>query len=372
MKKTLKRISAAMLALALLLSCNSAFALTTGAKGAVLIEAQTGKVLFSSNPHKKLPMASTTKIMTALVAIERGNLDEIVTTDASAYGVEGSSIYLHLEEEISLRDLLFGLMLSSGNDAAVAIAIHIGKSVAGFADLMNLKARELGAFNTHFVTPNGLHDEEHYTTAYDLALITAAAMKNETFREIVSTEYHRTETGAVQRTFKNKNKLLWEYEGGNGVKTGYTMAAGKCLVFSAQRDEMEIIGVVLNCPNMFPEAKEILSYGFDNFETATLIAKGQKVATVMVSGGEKNLLELEAGKDIIIPLAKGSEPAYRTRVAFDEDIHAPVYKGTQLGNVEIVDEDGAFIANCPLVAAYDLPDAGIDFYFGKVIRRFSR
>lgn len=140
-------------------------------------------------------------------------------------------MYLRLGEKISLRDLVYGLMLISGNDAAVAIAVHVGGSVAGFAALMNEKAQALGALNTHFVTPNGLHDPDHYTTAYDLALIASYAMQNGTFREIVGTTYYRTETGEITRTIKNKNKLLWEYEGGNGVKTGYTMAGWKMPCF---------------------------------------------------------------------------------------------------------------------------------------------
>lgn len=177
-------------------------------------------------------MASTTKIMTALLAIEHGDLDEMVTTDASAYGVEGSSMYLQLEETVSLRDLLYGLMLASGNDAAVAIAVHIGHGVAQFANMMNQRAKALGAFNTNFVTPNGLPDPDHYTTAYDLACIAAAAMQNPTFREIVSTQYYRTSTGAVPRTFKNKEQDPMELRGGkrdqNWLYQGCRPVPGVC------------------------------------------------------------------------------------------------------------------------------------------------
>ena len=346
------------------------FALEVSARSAILIDANTGKILYAENAHEKLPMASTTKIMTALVALEQGNTWETVTVDASAYGTEGSSIYLHLEEEIALKDLLYGLMLSSGNDAAVAIAVHIGGGTQAFADIMNKKAIELGAYNTNFVTPNGLHDEAHYTTAYDLARIAAEAMRNDTFREIVSTEYYRAETGEIARTFKNKNRILWEYAGGTGVKTGYTKAAGRCLVFAAEQDGMELIGVVLNCPNMFEDAKAMLDYGFENYETEVMVKAGATVARATVSGGEKSLLELTPSQDIIVPIEKGSSANFRTRVYVDEGISAPVYRGDVLGYVEVLDGE-ALLLRRELVAAEDVPDAGIRYYFSRIIKRFA-
>ena len=358
-------------AVMLMAACPSkAFALDVSARSAILIEAETGKILYAENAHEKLPMASTTKIMTALVALEQGNTWETVTVDASAYGTEGSSIYLHLEEEIALKDLLYGLMLSSGNDAAVAIAVHIGGGTQAFADIMNKKAIELGAYNTNFVTPNGLHDEAHYTTAYDLARIAAEAMRNDTFREIVSTEYYRAETGEIARTFKNKNRILWEYAGGTGVKTGYTKAAGRCLVFAAEQDGMELIGVVLNCPNMFEDAKAMLDYGFENYETEVMVKAGATVARATVSGGEKSLLELTPSQDIIVPIEKGSSANFRTRVYVDEGISAPVYRGDVLGYVEVLDGE-ALLLRRELVAAEDVPDAGIRYYFSRIIKRFA-
>ena len=347
-----------------------AFALDVSARSAILIEAETGKVLYAKNAHERLPMASTTKIMTALVALEKGSMEDMVRVDASAYGTEGSSIYLHLEEEISLKDLLYGLMLSSGNDAAVAIAVHIGGGTQAFADMMNRKAAELGAHNTNFVTPNGLHDELHYTTAYDLARIAAEAMKNTAFRQIVSTEYHRAETGEMARTFKNKNRILWEYAGGTGVKTGYTKAAGRCLVFSAEREGMELIGAVLNCPNMFEDAEAMLDHGFENYETVTMVKAGAAAARVSVRGGEKSLLELTPARDIIVPVERGGSAAYRTRVMAQEDISAPVYKGDVLGRVEVLEGD-ALLLEMDLVAAEDVPDAGISYYFDRIMKRFA-
>ena len=339
-----------------------------GAKAAVLLEASTGKVLFAQNAQAQLPMASTTKIMTALLAIEEGDLEEMVTTDASAYGVEGSSIYLQLEETISLRDLLYGLMLASGNDAAVAIAVHIANGVEQFAARMNERAREIGAVNTNFVTPNGLPDENHYTTAYDLALIAAEAMKNETFREIVSTQYYRTETGAVARTFKNKNQILWKYEGGNGIKTGYTQAAGRCLVFAAEREGMQLVGVVLSCPNMFEDAMALLDYGMDNYEMRPLVQEGDRIANVYVAGGMKKRLALCAPADIMVPVEKDGSGTYRTRVILPDSIEAPLDAGEACGYVEVLEEDGALRTAFPLVAQEAVDEATVRYYIDKLLR----
>ncbi len=339
----------------------------TGAVSAILLEAGTGKVLYEKNAYIKLPMASTTKVMTAILALECCALSDTVTITEDAYGTEGSSIYLELEEKMSVEDLLYGLMLNSGNDAAVALAVHIGGSLEGFANLMNAKAREIGANNTNFVTPHGLPNGDHYTTAYDLALISAYALKNENFRTVVGTTYHRTTTGNFQRTFKNKNKLLWQYEGGNGIKTGYTKAAGKCLSFAAQREGMQIVGVVLNCPDTFNAAMSILNYGFDHYEMKRVVAAGDIIARARVVGGKKNVLELVINEDIMIPVEKGSNPALRTRIAIDEGIRAPIHAGDRLGVLELYDEMGEkLIGSWQLVAKNDVDAADLGFYLDKL------
>lgn len=368
---------------AVLLAVLAAFSLSGGALaeperetvevsagGVMLMDARTNKVLYAKTAHEKLPMASTTKIMTAILAIESGNLDALVTIPKEAYGVEGSSMYLRLGEQISLRDLIYGLMLVSGNDAAVAIAIHVGGSLAGFAALMNAKAEVLGAHNTHFVTPNGLHDQEHYTTAYDLARIASYAMQNETFREIVGTTYYRTTTGEITRTVKNKNKILWEYEGGNGIKTGYTTAAGKCLVFSAERDGILLVGVVLNCPDMFPAAKRLLDYGFETYKPETIVAAGDEIARIRVSGGKKNALALAAKEDIIILVKDGDSTTVRTVVKLAEQAQAPVAQGDGLGTLEVW-EDGHILAQTELVAAEAVESAAFSDYLERLFRRWS-
>lgn len=304
----------------------------------VVIEASSNRVLFGTNAHKKLPMASTTKIMTALVALENGSLDDEVKVSSNAYGVEGSSMYLHLGETIPLRDLLYGLMLASGNDAAVAIAEHIGGSVEGFVCMMNDKAARLGLVNTHFVTPNGLHDDEHYTTAYDLAIIAAEALRNDTFAEIVSSQYYTSEGGSITRYFKNKNKLLWNYEGANGVKTGYTMYAGKCLVFSAERDGMQVVGVTLNSSNIFSDAKLLMDYAFANYEQKLVVSKDVPVVWVQVEDGEKNLLALYTEQDIIMPVRKGYAGSFMTRIEVPDVCRAPVQKDSAVGYLTVYDE----------------------------------
>jgi len=360
--------AAAALALAVCLHVNARAVAepSVGAGGVVLMEAGTGKVLYASNAHVKLPMASTTKIMTALLAVERGNLDEIIPIPEEAVGVEGSSIYLKLGEAMSLRDLLYGLMLSSGNDAAVAIAVTLGGSVPGFARMMNQRARELGALNTNFVTPNGLHDPEHYTTAYDLALISACAMGNPAFAELVSTQYHRATTGDTARAFKNKNKILWQYEGGNGIKTGYTRDSGKCLAFAAARGGMQLIGIVLNCPNMFPDAMALLNYGFDAYKMQNVISKGAFVTRAQIRRGQKTLLDLVAQQDIIVPVKTGEPPAYSLRVRLDSAaLVAPLTKDTPVGVVEAWD-GSTLLASSPLAPSEDVAAAGIGYYLGRI------
>jgi len=234
--------------------------------GEIAVELTTGEVLAERNADLKLPMASTTKIMTAIIIIEDCNPEESFTVPDEAVGVEGSSIYLKKGEEISIKDLLYGLMLRSGNDAAAALALHHSGSIERFAEVMNERAKKIGAYNTNFKNPSGLPDADHYTTARDLCIISCYAMRNDFFREIVSTKNYRGE----YRTFANKNKMLYKYEGANGVKTGYTVKAGRCLVSSAERDGMDVVCVVLNCPDMYNRSAEILDGCFNGFKLINL------------------------------------------------------------------------------------------------------
>lgn len=257
------------------------------ARAAVLIEAESGRVLYEKNAHEALPMASTTKIMTALVALENGSLTDTVTASRSAFGVPGTSIYLSEGEQLTLEEMLYGLMLQSGNDAAVAIAEHIGGSVEGFCRMMTARAEEIGCENTVFSTPHGLPAENHHTTAWDLALIAREALKNDTFRQIVMTRRASIPWAGHEydRVLNNKNRLLSEYPGALGVKTGYTKAAGRCLVFAAERDGMRLIGAVMNAPDWFTDAEALLDEGFARWHNTVLYSPGETVRALPVQGG---------------------------------------------------------------------------------------
>lgn len=234
-----------------------------------MTELYTGQTLHSRNAGVRLPMASTTKIMTALIIIEDCNADEVITVPDEAVGVEGSSIYLKHGERISIKDLLYGLMLRSGNDSAVALAIHHSGDEQKFAQIMNERAVKMGATNTHFTNPSGLPDDSHYTTAHDLCIIACRAMKNQTFRKIVSSKSYSGE----YRSYVNKNKILSRVEGANGIKTGYTLKAGRCLVSSAEREGMDVVCVVLNCPDMYERSQKLIERAFSEYEIKSISPK---------------------------------------------------------------------------------------------------
>ncbi len=342
------------------------------AAGAVLMEATTGRVLMSVTPDARLPMASTTKIMTALVAIERGTPSDVVTVSHRASGITGSSMHLKPGERITLENLLYGLMLASGNDAAVAIAEHVGGSVEGFAELMNARANEIGAKNTYFVTPNGLHNDAHYTTARDLGLITREAMKNARFAELVSTQYYNalSEEGAKNRSLKNNNRILFQFDGGNGVKTGFTKLAGRCLVSAAKRGGMQLIAVVLNCGGMFPESMALLDYGFSAAAMRPLVKKGETIARIPVEGGAEKSLELRASRDIMVPLLTGEASRVERRLECPNVLNTPVKKGTTIATLSYTLE-GKMLARFEFNAPKDLYRADMPYYLGKIIGQWT-
>lgn len=369
-----KKGAALLLGLLLALSLGggkqaSADALASSAQAAALIEASSGRLLYSKNGEASLPMASTTKIMTAWLAIEKGDLDEIIEVPAQAAGTEGSSMYLKAGEKLSLRDLLYGLMLTSGNDAAVTIAIRYGGSVEGFAALMNERARELGCKNTHFVTPNGLHDPEHYTSAEDLAAITAGAMKEAFFRELVATTYRQTETGDQVRTLKNKNKILWNVEGGCGVKTGYTKAAGRCLVFAAEREGMLLIGVVLNCPNMWDDAEDLLTYGFDAYEMETLADGSALFGEISVSNSEKKALPLVLKTGILYPIRKDGSDAVTLSPQLPLGLTAPVQAGDTVGRLNVT-VNGVIVGAVDVLAAESAEELDFRWFLKRALSSY--
>lgn len=256
--------------------------LTISAQSAILMDAQTGRVLFEKNVDQPRLIASLTKIITAIVAIENGNLNDLVKVGPHSVGVEGSSIYLKVGEKLPLKTLLYGLMLRSGNDAATAIAEHIGGSVEGFVYLMNQKAEHLGLKNTHFTNPHGLDHAEHYSSARDLALITAYGMKNAAFKEIVGTKEKKVDWPGNEwdRTFRNKNKMLTLYPGADGVKTGYTKKAHRTLVSSATRNGVQLIAVTLDDGDDWNDCMNLFDYGFSQYGHSSLINKGKVITTI--------------------------------------------------------------------------------------------
>ena len=279
MKRFFAGTAAALLAAVLILP-GEAYAVS--AEKAYSLDAVSGRVLFDKNADSRSLIASTTEIMTALVVCERCNVLDRMRIPKEAVGIEGSSMYLREGEVLTIQELLYGLMLSSGNDAAVALAICCGGTVEGFVELMNDKARLLGLRNTHFENPNGLDSPGHYSSARDLAVLAAYAMENPIFAKTVSA---KTVT-AGQRYLRNHNKLLWMVDGADGVKTGYTKAAGRALVSSATRDGRRIITVTLNDPNDWQEHKALLEEGFSRFHVQRIVTAGDRVGTVEVVGGD--------------------------------------------------------------------------------------
>lgn len=230
------------------------------ARCAIALDKETGAVLFEQNAYEIVPMASTTKILTSLIAIEQGELDKKVTISKKAASIRGSTVGYKVNEEITLRELIFGLMFKSGNDAAIAIAEELGGSIEGFSEIMNHYARGIGILDSHFESPHGLDSSNHYSSAYDLAILTAKGMDYELFREVVGSKSISKDKYNFTRDYNNINKILWKIPGANGVKTGYTGQAGKCLVSSVNNNGKDIIIVVLNCPDRWNVTDKIYNH----------------------------------------------------------------------------------------------------------------
>ena len=340
------------------------------ATAALVMEAESGRVLYSKNPTVKKSIASTTKIMTAIVALENGDPEDIVTVSRKAAGTRGSSINLGAGQKFTLMELLYGMLMNSGNDAAVAIAEHIGGSVEAFADMMNGKARELGAENTVYVTPHGLDAQGQYSTAYDLAIITRYALKNPIFSRIVSTN----KTSIPGRQLYNTNELLEIYPGVDGVKTGYTGQAGRCLVASATRNGMRIISVALGSPTRYRRAEAsrmILDYGFNNYTMHTLIQAGSGFKSLSVRRGVSRTVAVKAMDTVKIPLRQDELERLETRMFLPESLDAPVYAGTDTGCVEYL-VDGEVVGQTILTTWEDVRRKGFFDYLGSIIGSWAR
>lgn len=338
---------------------------------ACVIDIDTGRILAAKNENEKSEPASITKIMTALIALENADIKKIVTIPGAAAGVEGSSIYIKAGEKYSLEDLLYGLMLRSGNDAATAIAIDVAGSVDAFVEKMNQKAQELGCTGTHFNNPHGLPDEKHYTTAHDMALITAAALRNDTFVKIVSTKNYTAEPdGAGEtRSWQNKNKLLWQYEGAIGVKTGYTKSAGKTYVGAADRNGIRIAVVVLGAKDMWGDAATLLDDAFASYQQVDLIKDGQSTGVTPVLEGLSSEVEGITEGSLSKTLTKEEQERIVTKCVYQTPLYAPVAKGDIIGSMQVYLDD-EMIGSVPIVAAADVAAYDFAHCLDKVIRQW--
>ena len=301
-----------------------------------MIDSETGDILFEKDSSKKLGMASTTKIMTGILAIENCKLDDVVTVSRHASYTEGSSIYTKEGERISVKTLIYGLLLKSGNDAAVALAEHMAGSEEAFADMMNEKAKKLGLKNTHFVNPHGLYDPEHYTTAYELAMLARYAMKNKTFAEIVNTVQYIEETDEQRdkHIVNNANKLIKMYEEADGIKPGYTPETGRTLVGSATKNGWRVITVTLNCADDWNEHKKMFDYAFENYNLVTVAVKGESVGTYRVKSGDFGEVGAVLKNGLKVAVKNDEADTYKINLNF-EKLNAPVQKGMFVENARI-------------------------------------
>lgn len=319
------------------------------AEKAILMDAETGRALYEKNADAESLIASTTKIMTALIVCERCNVLDRMRIPAEAVGIEGSSMYLQEGEVLTIQELLYGLMLRSGNDAAVALAIYCGGTVEGFVEMMNDKAHSLGLAGTHFENPNGLDSPDHHSTARDLAVLTAYAMENPVFSKTVST---KTVT-AADRVMRNHNKLLWQIPGADGVKTGYTKAAGRILVSSAVRNGRRLIAVTINAPDDWKDHTGLLEMGFSEFHPRTLVRAGDCVGELEVESGQGHAVELIATEDFSYALRADEE--ITMVLPSPGFVYAPVTRGQDGGFAHLYLED-KLIGAVPLI-------------FGKTVER---
>lgn len=328
------------------------------AEAAILMEAQSGQILYSKNADQPMYPASITKILTGIIAIESGKLDDVVTVSQNAFNAGGTRVYLEVGEQKELRDLVYGLLVNSGNDAAVAIAEHLGGTVEGFAKMMNEKARELGAENSHFVNPSGMPHEEHVTTARDMARITRYAMNNDTFREVVGTkEYAWEGDGWQPGSIVNHNRLLWDYEGATGVKNGYTDAAQLTLVASSEREGQQLIGVALKVPgtadNIYRDMTALMDYGFDVFETYAVDIDSDLLTTVNIEGVETPIHVNEEQYFVTLPKEASVQDLEQT-ISLDNGTSLPVAQKEQLGYVRL-SYQGEVLRDIPVLATTSVP-----------------
>ncbi len=322
---------------------------SVSAKSAILMDAQSGEIYYRKNADAPMGMASTTKLMTAVVALSLCEPDTVISVSREAVGVEGSSVYLVEGEKLTLKELLYALLLSSANDAAVAIAVSVSGSVEAFAAEMNSYAKRMGLTRTHFENPHGLYAEEHYTTARELALIAREALKYELIAEIVASKKATIPQGgeADKRLLVNHNKLLRTYEGAMGMKTGFTKKTGRCLVSAARRGSLTLIAVTLNAPDDWADHTKILDFGFENLENAVFFEAGEFAYSLPLSDSERGEVKLTNSEPIYLTVKNGSEPLVTRVEATSRFVVGEVKKGEFFGTVTVF--SGTKSVSSPLI-----------------------
>ncbi len=330
----------------------------TSAESCVLYCLDTDEVVYASDEHKRLPMASTTKIMTAIVVLENADTEDVITVHKDAVGIEGSSAYLMKGERVSIKDLLYALMLESANDAATALAIAVGEDIESFVSLMNSKACEIGMKDTSFTNPHGLDDEAHYSTAYDMALLCDYAMDNADFADIVSSYRYETDS----RLFVNHNRLLKTCEGVIGGKTGFTKRSGRCLVSVARRNSVTMCAVTLNDPNDWKDHKALYDAGFDGYQTLSL--KGGEYTIPVINGNRDTVTVTAPDRELVCK--KENADSVSVAVCHDRFIYSPVKKGETVGYL-VYSADGEEIARTELKAAEDISKIKKKTFIEKII-----
>ena len=341
------------------------------AKSAILMEEATGNILYESNPDERLPIASVTKVMTMLLimeAVDSGkiSLDDMVTVSENAMSYGGSTMFLETGEQLTVNDMLKGIAVASANDGCVAMAEHLAGSESAFVDMMNEKAKELGMGNTHFMNTNGLDEDDHYSSARDVAIMSRELMKHETIFNYTSIWMDTLRGGKFQ--LANTNKLIRFYDGANGLKTGSTSKALCCLSAAAKRNDMQLIAVVLGAPTSaerFASAKSLLDYGFANYAVNTQITAGDEVQKIAVEKGVDKEVDVVAGDSCSTLVKKGQEDNITKEIKIDETITAPIEAGQKIGTMTI-SRDGEVIADIDLNASSAVEKKGI----GLIIKDF--
>lgn len=340
---------------------------TVWSKAAILMDASTATVLFGKNEHQRRDPASTTKVMTAILALELGRPDDIVTVSSRAAWTHGSSLNLRPGDRLPLSELLKGMLMCSGNDGSVAIAEHIAGTESRFAEMMTVRAQQIGAPNSSFRNPHGLTAVNHYSTAYDLAMMTKHALMYPQFRSIIATssDVMRYEDGRVQE-IHNTNRLLSSFYGADGVKTGTTSAAGQCLIASATRDSWQLIAVVLGSSSRWSDAQRLLEYGFSSFVRRQLAKGGAPVTEVPIIGGRDNEVTVIADSDLLITVRREHENRIELHMELPSSVKAPIKRGSKLGEL-VAQVDGSDIGSVNLVAEHSVARRGL---VGLILDRF--